>query len=180
MNKILIAIVIVVVLGGGAWLLLNSDSTNGNSNKQVSNSAMKATNTNSPSNENSDIMVDSNTNVVQPTNVSSNVNVSVPSTGVYTAYSSSAFNAASDQKRIYFFHAAWCPTCKIANTDFEQNGDSIPAGVTIFKTDYDTQDELKNRYGVTYQHTFVQVDTNDNLVTKWNGGGVDQLESKVK
>jgi hypothetical protein len=28
----------------------------------------------------------------------------------------------------------------------------------VFKTDYDTQKELKTKYKITYQHTFVLVD----------------------
>ncbi len=37
------------------------------------------------------------------------------------------------------------------------------------KTDYDTERELKKKYGVTYQHTFVQVDAQGNQIKKWGG-----------
>jgi len=47
------------------------------------------------------------------------------------------------------------------------------------KTDYDTQTELKERYEVVAQHTFVQVDENGDLVTKWIGGDVDVILDRV-
>jgi hypothetical protein len=47
--------------------------------------------------------------------------------------------------------------------------------VTVLKIDYDSNTQLKQKYGVTYQHTFVQIDNNESLVTKWNGGDIDNL-----
>jgi hypothetical protein len=48
------------------------------------------------------------------------------------------------------------------------------------KTDYDSNNELKKKYGVTYQHTFVQIDSNGNMITKWNGGDIDTLKQNLK
>lgn len=89
----------------------------------------------------------------------------------YVDYSPTAYAQAIGKKRVLFFHASWCPTCKEANTDFTSNSSNIPDGVVVFKTDYDTQQDLKEKYGITYQHTFVQVDDQGAEVTKWNGGG---------
>ncbi|MGB0757399.1 MAG: anti-sigma factor domain-containing protein [Patescibacteria group bacterium] len=100
--------------------------------------------------------------------------------GTYEDYSESAFAAAADKKRVYFFHASWCPTCFIADKNFKDNVGDLPDGVSVFKTDYDDEDELKQKYGVTYQHTFVQVDAEGNVVAKWNGGGVDELIENIK
>ena len=86
----------------------------------------------------------------------------------------------SDKKRVLFFHANWCPTCKAADADFNSNLSEIPGGVVVIKTDYDNEDELKEKYGITYQHTFVQVDENGDEVTKWNGGGTAELIANVK
>lgn len=93
----------------------------------------------------------------------------------YLAYSKEAFESAKGLKRVYFFHAKWCPTCKTANSEILSRIDEIPEGVRLFKTDYDTQKELKNKYAVTYQHTYVYVDQNGNEVKKWNGGAIDEL-----
>lgn len=70
-----------------------------------------------------------------------------------------------------FFHAPWCPSCRGLNSNIEANRDDIPASLTILKTDYDTETALKQKYGVTIQHTLVQVDKDGNLIKKWSGGG---------
>ncbi len=87
--------------------------------------------------------------------------------GSYESYAPEKIQWAKDGKVVLFFHASWCPTCKTADTAIR--GASIPDGVHILKTDYDTQIALKQKYGVTYQHTFVQVDTSGNMITKWSG-----------
>jgi len=98
----------------------------------------------------------------------------------YIEYSKEAFDLASDKKRIYFFHATWCPTCKAANTEFTNNLSQIPNDVMLFKTDYDKETDLKKKFKITYQHTFVLVDTNGNELKKWNGGGLKELISNTK
>ena len=75
--------------------------------------------------------------------------------------------AASDV--VLFFNASWCSTCKEARENLEADPAAIPAGLTIVKVDYDDSDELKQKYGVTVQHTFVQVDADGNELAKWNG-----------
>ncbi len=98
----------------------------------------------------------------------------------YVEYSKTAYEAAKDKKRVLFFHAKWCPTCKAANTEFEANLDKIPSDVVLFKTDYDTSGELKTKYGITYQHTFVQVNTSGKQLAKWNGGDINELIQNLK
>jgi thiol-disulfide isomerase/thioredoxin len=100
--------------------------------------------------------------------------------GQYMDYSSSAYAEKVGMKRVIFFHATWCPTCKVANQAFTDRTDDIPEDVVIFKTDYDSEKELKAKYGITYQHTYVQVDENGNEITKWNGGDIDELIRKVR
>jgi thiol-disulfide isomerase/thioredoxin len=70
---------------------------------------------------------------------------------------------------VLFFNASWCPTCKQARENLEADPAAIPAGLTIVTVDYDDSDELKQKYGVTVQHTFVQVDADGNELAKWNG-----------
>lgn len=98
----------------------------------------------------------------------------------YVDYSKAAFDAAKGKKRVYFFHASWCPTCKTANTEFTNNPAGIPEDVILFKTDYDTNSELKKQYAITYQHTFVLVDENGKEIKKWNGGGINELVANTK
>lgn len=101
-------------------------------------------------------------------------------TSRYLTYSQTAFAAASDKKRVLFFHAPWCPTCRPADAAFQKDSVLIPESVILFKTDYDTSTELKKKYGVTYQHTFVQIDGQGNEVTKWNGGQLTELTANIK
>ena len=89
--------------------------------------------------------------------------------GTYEDYGASKLAAAREGKVVLFFKANWCPTCRGVDADINANVGSIPAGTHIFKIDYDTSDALKAKYGVTYQHTFVQVDADGNLLKKWSG-----------
>lgn len=95
--------------------------------------------------------------------------------GTYMAYSAANYENNRDKKRVLFFHATWCPTCKAANIEFENNLSKIPSDVVLLKTDYDSQTELKKKYSITYQHTFVLVDGDGNALKKWNGGGINEL-----
>jgi thiol-disulfide isomerase/thioredoxin len=83
-------------------------------------------------------------------------------------------------KVVLFFHAPWCPFCRAADVAFKEKASQIPAGVTVLKIDYDSNKELRTKYGITYQHTFVQIDNNGELVSKWNGGDVDNLIKYLK
>lgn len=102
--------------------------------------------------------------------------------GAYKDYSQEVLVAEqkAGQKVVLFFHASWCPYCKAADTAFKANSNKIPAGVTVLKTDYDSNQELKTKFGVTTQHTFVQIDNNGNLITKWVSGDVDTLKANIK
>ena len=90
----------------------------------------------------------------------------------FIAYSEdNVAKAASTGRVVVFFHAGWCPTCSQAQKDLQANFDQVPQDVTILKTDYDTSKDLKTKYGVTMQDTWVQVDSSGNSLAKWNSGG---------
>lgn len=93
----------------------------------------------------------------------------------YAAYDETAFGEAVDQTRVYFFHAGWCPSCRALDRDITANVEHIPTDVVIFKTDYDSNRELRRHFGVTYQHTLVVVDADGELVHKWTGGNFDRI-----
>lgn len=100
----------------------------------------------------------------------------------YTDYSTDTLASAqkSGKKVVLFFYADWCPFCVEADKQFKAKLDQIPKGVTILKTDYDTETALKKKYVITYQHTLVQIDASGNLVSKWNGGDVENLIKYIK
>jgi thioredoxin 1 len=93
----------------------------------------------------------------------------VAGVGSYEAYAPEKIAKAENGKVVLFFRASWCPTCKVADANIRANLASIPADVTILDVNYDQANDLKQKYGVTYQHTFVQVDKDANLLTKWSG-----------
>lgn len=99
--------------------------------------------------------------------------------GSYVPYTPQSYADAAGEKRVLFFHAPWCPTCKVANEQFSAKPDQIPAGVVLLKTDYDKETELKKKYGITYQHTFVQIDDQGNEITKWSGGDIEALKDNL-
>ncbi len=86
--------------------------------------------------------------------------------GAYVAYDESMLKRADTGNVVIFFHAPWCPECKALDADLKARPSSIPSDLTILKTDYDTQTALKQKYGITMQNTFVQVDASGNLLKK--------------
>jgi thiol-disulfide isomerase/thioredoxin len=102
--------------------------------------------------------------------------------GSYGDYSEGAVAEAvvRGDKVVLFFHAVWCPFCKQLDNDLSASQAEIPVGVTVLKTDFDSQGALKNQYGVRFQHTFVQIDANGDMVTSWLGGGLPELELNLK
>ncbi len=98
----------------------------------------------------------------------------------YMDYSKADFDKAADKKRVLFFAASWCPSCRGADKDINANLKSIPESVVIFKTDYDTQTALKTQYGITHQHTFVYVDKAGTALKTWSGGGTAEILAITK
>lgn len=87
----------------------------------------------------------------------------------YTTYNASAVSdaLAAGKNVILFFHAPWCPTCKAADANFLK--ETAPANTVVFKTDYDSNTDLRKKYGVTYQHTFVSLNADGSLKKKMSG-----------
>jgi thioredoxin 1 len=102
----------------------------------------------------------------QPTPQSGSEN---SASGSYETYEDAKLARAKDGSVVLFFNAVWCPDCRATVRDLEANRDKIPAKLTILSVDYDKYTDLKQKYGVTYQHTFVQVDENGNQLKKWGG-----------
>ncbi len=101
--------------------------------------------------------------------------------GSYEAYAQEKLARATDGDVVLFFHAPWCPTCRSADSAITATAASIPSGFTILKTDYDSNTRLRQVYGVTSQHTFVQVDASGNLIKKWSGSAsVVDIVAQVK
>ncbi len=73
-----------------------------------------------------------------------------------------------DFKKVYFFHASWCPICQSIESDILKDTTVIPENTVFIKTDFDSNTDLRQKYGVTYQYTFVQVDNEGNELKQWS------------
>lgn len=166
-NKTIVGIIVVaLVVMGGYYAWSNSKDTSSEANTVGSMMAANST----PIVEKSTMMADQ----------------TAPSASGYVPYSQAALDAASNQRRVLFFYASWCPTCRPADADFSANAANLPADMTVIRVNYNDPDtdedekELAKLYGVTYQHTFVQIDSSGKALTKWNGGQFDQLLANTK
>ncbi len=92
--------------------------------------------------------------------------------GRYTNYSETELANSSYNQTIVFFYAPWCPECRAFKTTINEG--QIPNRVQILETDFDSSTNLKKKYGVTLQSTFVRVDGSGNLQKKWVGYGKDK------
>ncbi len=91
--------------------------------------------------------------------------------GSYISYADYTANLDKykDFKVVVYFHAPWCPTCQALDKNINANLGAIPAKTVVVKTDYDSSNDLKKKYGVTYQHTLVQIDASGNKIKKRSG-----------
>lgn len=80
-----------------------------------------------------------------------------------------AWDRARTQTVVYFFAATWCPTCQALYQDLRAHGQDLPPKVTLVFVNYDKSYDLKKKYGVTAQHTFVAVGPDGTNRKAWNG-----------
>lgn len=99
----------------------------------------------------------------------------------YLEFSEAVLSDSNSKRRVLFFYANWCPTCKAAEQDIQANIDELPDDVIIIRVNYNDADtdenekELAKNYAITYQHTFVHLDAQNNAVKTWNGGQVKEI-----
>ncbi len=104
----------------------------------------------------------------------------------YRTNHAAELNEARSPRRVLFFYASWCPTCIPADKIISANQSTLPSDVIIYRLNYNdpdtdqTERDLAKQYGVTYQHTFVQIDESGEVVAKWNGGGFSELLANLK
>ena len=121
----------------------------------------------------------SDDSMIKEGDTDSNKMVADSSQGQYVTYTADYLTKYQGKTKVLFFHATWCSTCKAADRDITKNLSNIPEDLVIIKTNYDKEGELKKKYNVTYQHTFVVVDDQGNEVTKWNGGSFQDILKRI-
>jgi thiol-disulfide isomerase/thioredoxin len=104
----------------------------------------------------------------------------------YQVFSPGVLEKTAQTRRVLFFYANWCPTCRPVDKNLTDQMAQLPEDVTVIRVNYnDTQTDqaekdLAKKYGITYQHTFVQIDEQGSEVAKWNGGQLEELLEKLK
>lgn len=190
-NKIVIGIIIgLIVVGGVAAYMINQNRNEVESSKMMEDKKMTGDSMTEKAVDNAmngEQRMDVNDGTMKSdtkmeSDAMSGSELMSAQAGTYKDYSPALAEseAKAGNKVVLFFHAPWCPFCKTADTAFKTNLDKIPKGVTVLKTDYDSNLELRKKYAITYQHTFVQIDASGNQVTKWNSGDIDLLIKNVK
>ena len=86
----------------------------------------------------------------------------------------------ADSKVVLFFNATWCPDCRAINEALTSDPGKIPAGTTVVSVDYDQHADLRQRYGVTMQHTFVQINSSGEKVRQWTSTSTDGLLKELQ
>lgn len=94
--------------------------------------------------------------------------------GRYIDYSSEEVAKTSGDK-VLFFHAPWCPQCRELEKSIKSG--TLPDNLTIFKVDYDTNQSLRQKYGVTLQTTLVKIDDAGNKIESYVAYGEPTFEA---
>lgn len=87
---------------------------------------------------------------------------------------------ASQGPAVLYFHADWCPVCRSTMTTFRARWPEVRPDITVILVDYDVETGLKQKYGVSYQNTFVQIGPRGERIGLWNGGGIEQLNERTQ
>ncbi len=196
MNKntaLILGIIVLVVIGGGVYLSMNSKNDAMLAKEDMEQQTMEdkkmaeeKTMMDKKAMEGADTMMkndsDMKDNMIQKDETSNmDKSETMVKAGSYEAYGPEKIARAETGDVVLFFHASWCPSCRGLNSSIENNLGSIPPGLSILKTDYDKETELKKKYGVTYQHTLVQVDKDGKMIKKWSGSpSLNSLLSQVQ
>lgn len=100
----------------------------------------------------------------------------------YIDYSEQNLESAKRTGRSVLFFAAtlWCQTCAELDKEIKERSQELPSDVTMLKVDYDNDREMKRKWGVTTQHTLIQLDNGGNEINRWIGGNFDALIANLK
>ncbi len=135
--RVFVIVIVIFMIAGSSYLFLRGDTDN--SNTVV-------------------------TPVQQSTPVSDKETTMAVEAGKYLDYDAELASNTTGS-RILFFHAPWCPQCR--ELDASIKAGTVPKGTTIFKVDYDSNQKLRQQYGVTIQTTLVLLDDAGDEVKKY-------------
>lgn len=100
----------------------------------------------------------------------------------YFVYSPKAVQDAHDTgaKVVLYFWAPWCASCASLDVELIDGTATLPENVVLLRIPFDTSQELRRKYAVTIQHTFIQVAPDGSVITKWIGGETEAFSTFLK
>lgn len=102
----------------------------------------------------------------------------LPEVKGFERFTPSKITFADQKKVVLFFNAPWCVTCN--ELVLELPTIEIPDDVLFLSLDFDTEIELRKKYRVALQHTFVEVNSKGELIQKWAGGSLKEALEKLR
>lgn len=84
--------------------------------------------------------------------------------GKYVSYVDDASTKVAGTK-LLFFHASWCPQCRALDESIKSS--TLPDDTVILKVDYDSNQALRQKYGVTIQTTVVKINDDGEKVASY-------------
>lgn len=177
-SNIIIILVIVIGLVGGIFLLSrNIDTTTTAERTAQPGSTSELT---APIEEPGDQVVQNDSMDKDVADSGDPGDAYSPTAGNYQDYDPALLANADMGDVVLFFKAGWCPTCNALDRDINTKLDQLPEDVTVLKVDYDSNQTLKQKYGVKIQHTLIQVDSEGNEIKQWQGSlKLEQLLSEI-
>lgn len=165
--------VVVLIIAGVVWYV----GSNSGAEIPASDDTAEAPASDVESSAESGVAVEPTESTTRPADV-----VTPPAVlaGVYDVYTPEKAAQADEGPVVLFFKASWCPSCQALDADIKANLEQIPENVTILEVDYDEYTDLRQKYGVTTQHTLVQIDENGDEIQQWSGGStIDSVLAKI-
>ncbi|MDO5083411.1 MAG: thioredoxin family protein [Arachnia propionica] len=86
----------------------------------------------------------------------------------------------TDTTVVLFFNARWCPACRAITEELTTDPGRLPEKTTLVSVDYDEHTELRQRHGVTMQHTFVALDDQGQQVRRWTSTSTEALLKELQ
>lgn len=87
--------------------------------------------------------------------------------------------AQAKGRTFLLFWVPWCSSCSALDVELERRSAELPPDVTVLKINMDHDKSLLSKYGVTIQHTLVEIDAQGNEVQKWVGGDFNTLTTHL-
>ena len=95
--------------------------------------------------------------------------------GIYTAFSPDVIG--NGKTSVLFFHSKWCGECRRDEKALKQWQEENGLPVSVYKVDYGSATDLKNRYNVAQQNTYVVIDGKGNAISSVSFPGLKKLEA---